>query len=104
MRALDKCRCRRSALQAGLLCHVRRARRTATASACRLIRTSSSPTAIRGDVRFNTNALGDFVIMRSNGLPVYNFCVGRSTTRSCASRHVIRAVRASLSVFQIKLL
>jgi glutamyl-tRNA synthetase len=30
---------------------------------------------VRGDVKFNTNTLGDFVVMRSNGLPVYNFCV-----------------------------
>ena len=30
---------------------------------------------IRGDVKFNTDTLGDFVVMRSNGLPVYNFCV-----------------------------
>ncbi|CAD7695641.1 unnamed protein product, partial [Ostreobium quekettii] len=31
--------------------------------------------AVRGQVSWNTNTLGDFVIMRSNGLPVYNFCV-----------------------------
>lgn len=30
---------------------------------------------IRGEVTWNTDTLGDFVIMRSNGLPVYNFCV-----------------------------
>ena len=26
---------------------------------------------VRGRVSFNTNAVGDFVVMRSNGLPVY---------------------------------
>lgn len=30
---------------------------------------------IRGNVTWNTDTLGDFVILRSNGLPVYNFCV-----------------------------
>ncbi|CAM8935558.1 unnamed protein product [Rhodiola kirilowii] len=30
---------------------------------------------IRGEVSWNLNTLGDFVIMRSNGQPVYNFCV-----------------------------
>ena len=29
------------------------------------------PDLIRGDVTFNTSTLGDFVILRSNGLPVY---------------------------------
>ena len=31
---------------------------------------------IRGEVSWNTDTLGDFVILRSNGLPVYNFCGG----------------------------
>ncbi len=26
-------------------------------------------------VTWNTDTLGDFVLLRSNGLPVYNFCV-----------------------------
>lgn len=30
---------------------------------------------VKGRVVFDTNTLGDFVVMRSNGLPVYNFCV-----------------------------
>ncbi|RDY14854.1 Glutamate--tRNA ligase, chloroplastic/mitochondrial [Mucuna pruriens] len=30
---------------------------------------------IRGEVSWNLDTLGDFVIMRSNGQPVYNFCV-----------------------------
>jgi glutamyl-tRNA synthetase len=30
---------------------------------------------IRGEVTWNTDTLGDFVLLRSNGLPVYNFCV-----------------------------
>lgn len=29
---------------------------------------------IRGDVTFPSNMVGDFVILRSNGMPVYNFC------------------------------
>ena len=30
---------------------------------------------IRGKVGWDTDTLGDFVLLRSNGLPVYNFCV-----------------------------
>ncbi|CAL8466948.1 g6484 [Coccomyxa elongata] len=48
------------------------------------------PDRIRGDVRFNTNALGDFVILRSNGLPVYNFCVAVDDALMRIT-HVIRA-------------
>ena len=55
------------------------------------IRTSSSPTASAATSRFNTNALGDFVIMRSNGLPVYNFCVAIDDAMMRIT-HVIRAV------------
>jgi glutamyl-tRNA synthetase len=29
---------------------------------------------VRGEVKFQEDMVGDFVIMRSNGLPVYNFC------------------------------
>lgn len=29
---------------------------------------------VRGDVRFPSEMVGDFIIMRSNGMPVYNFC------------------------------
>lgn len=29
---------------------------------------------IRGEVKFPSDMVGDFVIMRSNGMPVYNFC------------------------------
>ena len=32
------------------------------------------PTTV-GTVTWNTDSLGDFVILRSNGQPVYNFCV-----------------------------
>jgi len=46
--------------------------------------------AVRGDVRFNTSAVGDFVVMRSNGLPVYNFCVAVDDALMHIS-HVIRA-------------
>ena len=45
---------------------------------------------VRGDVRFNTDTLGDFVIMRSNGLPVYNFCVAVDDALMKIT-HVIRA-------------
>ena len=30
---------------------------------------------IRGEVSWPTDSLGDFVILRGTGLPVYNFCV-----------------------------
>ncbi len=30
--------------------------------------------SVRGDVSFPENMVGDFIIIRSNGLPVYNFC------------------------------
>ena len=51
---------------------------------------------IRGDVKFNTNALGDFVILRSNGLPVYNFCVAVDDALMRIT-HVIRAVSLAMS-------
>lgn len=45
---------------------------------------------VRGEVTWNTNTLGDFVLLRSSGLPVYNFCVAID---DCLMRitHVIRA-------------
>ena len=46
--------------------------------------------AVRGDVKWNTNTLGDFVILRSNGLPVYNFCVAVDDA-AMEITHVIRA-------------
>ena len=52
---------------------------------------------IRGDVKFNTNALGDFVILRSNGLPVYNFCVAVDDALMRIT-HVIRAVSHAMSL------
>lgn len=45
---------------------------------------------IRGDVVFNTASLGDFVVMRSNGLPVYNFCVAVDDALMGVT-HVLRA-------------
>ncbi|CAL0305981.1 unnamed protein product [Lupinus luteus] len=45
---------------------------------------------IRGEVSWNLDTLGDFVIMRSNGLPVYNFCVTVDDATMAIS-HVIRA-------------
>ena len=40
---------------------------------CRVVKDQevTIPDLVRGDVTFNTNTLGDFVILRSNGLPVY---------------------------------
>ncbi|CAA6672304.1 unnamed protein product [Spirodela intermedia] len=45
---------------------------------------------IRGEVSWSLDTLGDFVILRSNGQPVYNFCV---TVDDASMRisHVIRA-------------
>ncbi|GAB2267563.1 Glutamate--tRNA ligase, chloroplastic/mitochondrial [Dionaea muscipula] len=45
---------------------------------------------IRGEVTWSLNTLGDFVIMRSNGQPVYNFCVTVDDATMAIS-HVIRA-------------
>ncbi|XP_020268128.1 glutamate--tRNA ligase, chloroplastic/mitochondrial [Asparagus officinalis] len=45
---------------------------------------------IRGEVRWNLDTLGDFVILRSNGQPVYNFCVTVDDATMRIS-HVIRA-------------
>lgn len=45
---------------------------------------------IRGKVTWNTDTLGDFVIMRSNGLPVYNFCVAIDDALMGIT-HVLRA-------------
>ncbi|KAG0464985.1 hypothetical protein HPP92_019149 [Vanilla planifolia] len=45
---------------------------------------------LRGDVSWNLNTLGDFVILRSNGQPVYNFCV----TVDDATMHISHVVRA----------
>jgi len=46
--------------------------------------------SIRGEVTWNTNTLGDFVILRSGGMPVYNFCVAVDDALMGIS-HVIRA-------------
>ncbi|XP_071713250.1 glutamate--tRNA ligase, chloroplastic/mitochondrial [Rutidosis leptorrhynchoides] len=45
---------------------------------------------IRGEVSWNLDTLGDFVVMRSNGQPVYNFCVTIDDA-TMAITHVIRA-------------
>ncbi|CAN6821697.1 unnamed protein product [Brassica oleracea] len=45
---------------------------------------------IRGEVSWNLDTLGDFVVMRSNGQPVYNFCVTVDDATMAIS-HVIRA-------------
>lgn len=45
---------------------------------------------VRGEVKWNTDTLGDFVLLRSNGLPVYNFCVAIDDA-SMKITHVLRA-------------
>eukprot|EP00243_Klebsormidium_subtile_P004449 TRINITY_DN18434_c0_g1_i1.p1 TRINITY_DN18434_c0_g1~~TRINITY_DN18434_c0_g1_i1.p1 ORF type:complete len:618 (+),score=172.39 TRINITY_DN18434_c0_g1_i1:62-1915(+) len=45
---------------------------------------------IRGEVAWANDTLGDFIILRSNGLPVYNFCVAIDDATMHVS-HVIRA-------------
>eukprot|EP00475_Leptophrys_vorax_P005656 TRINITY_DN13403_c0_g1_i1.p1 TRINITY_DN13403_c0_g1~~TRINITY_DN13403_c0_g1_i1.p1 ORF type:complete len:525 (-),score=36.28 TRINITY_DN13403_c0_g1_i1:72-1460(-) len=45
---------------------------------------------VRGEVSWNTDTLGDFVVLRSNGQPVYNFCVTVDDGLMQIS-HVIRA-------------
>ena len=45
---------------------------------------------VRGEVSWNTNTLGDFIILRSNGLPVYNFCVAVDDA-TMGITHVLRA-------------
>lgn len=46
--------------------------------------------AVRGKVSWNTDTLGDFVLLRSNGLPVYNFCVAIDDALMQIT-HVLRA-------------
>ena len=46
--------------------------------------------SIRGEVTWNTNTLGDFIIMRSDGSPVYNFCVAVDDA-DMQMTHVVRA-------------
>lgn len=45
---------------------------------------------IRGEVSWNTDVVGDFVLVRSNGLPVYNFCVAVDDALMGIT-HVLRA-------------
>ncbi|GLC33308.1 hypothetical protein PLESTB_000347800 [Pleodorina starrii] len=45
---------------------------------------------IRGEVTWNTDTLGDFVVLRSNGMPVYNFCVAVDDALMGIT-HVLRA-------------
>lgn len=45
---------------------------------------------VRGEVSWSTDTLGDFVILRSNGLPVYNFCVAVDDAMMRIT-HVLRA-------------
>lgn len=45
---------------------------------------------VRGRVEWQADTLGDFIILRSNGMPVYNFCVVVDDTEMQIT-HVIRA-------------
>lgn len=45
---------------------------------------------VRGEVSWNTDTLGDFVVLRSNGMPVYNFCVAVDDALMGIT-HVLRA-------------
>ncbi len=45
---------------------------------------------VRGDVEFKSDMVGDFVILRSNGMPVYNFCCAIDDALMSIS-HVLRA-------------
>lgn len=45
---------------------------------------------VRGKVSWDTNTLGDFVLLRSNGMPVYNFCVAVDDA-TMGITHVLRA-------------
>lgn len=45
---------------------------------------------VRGEVSWATDAVGDFVLVRSNGLPVYNFCVAVDDAEMRIT-HVLRA-------------
>lgn len=51
---------------------------------------------VRGEVSWNTDTLGDFVLLRSNGLPVYNFCVAIDDALMKIT-HVIRCVEVVAS-------
>ncbi|MFN7906030.1 MAG: glutamate--tRNA ligase, partial [Pseudobdellovibrionaceae bacterium] len=45
---------------------------------------------VRGDVRFPSDMVGDFVMLRSDGMPVYNFCCAVDD-HSMKISHVLRA-------------
>lgn len=45
---------------------------------------------VRGEVKFPSDMVGDFVLMRSNGMPVYNFCCAIDDALMQIS-HVLRA-------------
>jgi nondiscriminating glutamyl-tRNA synthetase len=47
------------------------------------------PDKIKGEVVFKEGAIGDFVIMRSNGQPIYNFAVVADDV-SMEISHVLR--------------
>lgn len=59
---------------------------------------------VRGRVTWDTDAsLGDFIIMRSNGMPVYNFCVAVDDAHMEIT-HVIRAEEHLTNTFRQSLI
>ena len=50
----------------------------------------SLPDAVRGMVQWDTNTLGDFILVRSSGIPVYNYCATIDDALMKIT-HVIRA-------------
>jgi nondiscriminating glutamyl-tRNA synthetase len=48
------------------------------------------PDLVRGDVKFPSDMVGDFVLLRSDGMPVYNFCCAVDDHMMKIS-HVLRA-------------
>lgn len=60
---------------------------------------------VRGDVTFNTDTLGDFVVMRSNGLPVLPCCTaGLRDCSSCDTPDSERTCFVCVSSFLLRLL
>ena len=65
-------------------------RRTRSAFTSPRTATSRSTIAIRGEVTWRKESLGDFIIVRSDGFPTYNFCVVVDD-HDMEITHVIRA-------------
>ena len=68
----------------------RRARRRSSGCACRRAARSSSTTSCAAAVTFHTDVIGDPVLVRSDGMPAYNFAV---VDRRCADAGDARGAR-----------